>query len=571
MEKDKNIFKKIYKKCFGTPLAKTVTVSAVAGVLVIALLVSVVVIAVKTLGGNATQTLPEIGTFSSENVSESEPTNEDVSTPEESGEDKKEMWQEVPKADMPTLNNATISQSEMESQYRGYTDRKIYEIRTTSSAVIPTGGGTAYYFSNSGSQRNDGLSPEKPKRDLNEISRLDLKEGDVIYFERGCVWRGSLNISTPGITVSAYGEGKKPEFYSYQRNAGNEDMWEETDAKNVWAFKFTTRTDIGSVIVNGGEKIGIKAVIADRENPQKSTNNTTGRKFSSYADLDEDMHFFHDTYRTGTLYLYCDKGNPGKVYDDIEFGIKTNIISVTAPDVTIDNLCIKYGGAHGVGAGSAAVGLTVQNCEFGYIGGSIQAEGIFGRNYGTRYGNGVEIYGSAVNFTVKNNYFYQIYDAAATFQYSGDSHIIMENIDFSDNVMEYCNYSVEYFLTADPTSYMKDITIQNNLMWYAGYGLCEQRPDKHCDSHIKAWAHTNPLTGKFVVSGNLFALAKWDLLQSGSKGKDAPIYDNNTYIQFANGKLGSNGQSSSLTFKDAANNIPTYFGDNNAKIIYISK
>lgn len=403
---------------------------------------------------------------------------------------------------------------------------------------------------------------------MRDLQNLKLKSGDVVYFERGGVWRGSFTANVAGVTYSAYGDGKKPEIYSYIKNVADESDWEETDTENVYALSFTIKQDVGNIIINGGEKTGIKAVIKAR-NTDNSSNVTTGKAFFGYYDLEDDLHFFHDTYSDGTLYLYSENGNPGKIFDSIELGIKSNIISVTAADVTIDNLCLKYGGAHGVGAGSKATGLTVQNCEFGYIGGSIQAENIFGRDYGTRYGNAVEIYGSAIDFAVKNNYIYQIYDAGITFQYSGTAHCVMENIDFSDNIIEYCNYSIEYFLTADDTSYIKNVLISNNLMWYAGYGLCEQRPDKNCDSHIKAWAHTNPISGNFNINNNLFAIAKTDLLQSSAKSGSGPCYSDNIYIQFSNGLLGDNGIVSDLKFANAETFIPNYFYDKNARIIYI--
>ncbi|MEE1198024.1 MAG: hypothetical protein U0K54_02630 [Acutalibacteraceae bacterium] len=61
---------------------------------------------------------------------------------------------------MPTGNNgATLTEEEMLSQYRGYTDWRIASIRTTADGVQPTSGGTAYYFSNSGKSTNDGLTP----------------------------------------------------------------------------------------------------------------------------------------------------------------------------------------------------------------------------------------------------------------------------------------------------------------------------------------------------------------------------------------------------------------------------
>ena len=64
----------------------------------------------------------------------------------------------------------------------------------------------------------------------------------------------------------------------------------------------------------------------------------------------------------------------------------------------IDNLCLKYCGSHGVGSGTNE-GLRITNCEFGWIGGSIQGESIFGRKHPTRFGNAVEIYGGCDGYS----------------------------------------------------------------------------------------------------------------------------------------------------------------------------
>ena len=87
-------------------------------------------------------------------------------------------------------------------------------------------------------------------------------------------------------------------------------------------------------------------------------------------DLDEDLHFYHDVSGTKYLYLYSEE-NPGNRFESIEFNMGYNLISVKGDGVTVDNLCLKYTGVHGVGAGTVNR-LTVQNCEFGWIGGKVQ-------------------------------------------------------------------------------------------------------------------------------------------------------------------------------------------------------
>lgn len=45
--------------------------------------------------------------------------------------------------------------------------------------------GTAYYVSYSGSDGNDGLSPETARATLEKVNTATLLPGDGVYFERG--------------------------------------------------------------------------------------------------------------------------------------------------------------------------------------------------------------------------------------------------------------------------------------------------------------------------------------------------------------------------------------------------
>ncbi|MBO5725783.1 MAG: hypothetical protein J6S00_01820, partial [Clostridia bacterium] len=162
------------------------------------------------------------------------------------------------------------------------------------------------------------------------------------------------------------------------------------------------------------------------------------------------------------------------------------------------------------------------------------------------------------------------------FQYSttGDSNIVMKIINISDNVMEKCNYSFEYFLSGGTpeTSYIQDVSINNNLMWYSGYGLCEQRPDKNCDSHIKAWDGDKNVKGKFEINNNLFAISRNDLVQSnGHSVVGSPSYSGNTYIQFLNASLGRSGNVKTKVIFDSnvREAIKTMLCDNKSKIIFV--
>ena len=466
------------------------------------------------------------------------------------------------------INDVTLSENEVLETFYKDTQDKIDDIHNTNGAIQPSNGGNAYYVSNSGNDNNNGLSPEKPIATISAVNRLNLKAGDVVYFERGGVWRGSVKAYTHGVAYSAYGEGNKPELYGSSHNYAEVGKWLETDVPHIYKYSETVETDVGNIIFNNGEANGIKCVIEEKDG--ETYNKTTGKRFDSYADLTGNLHFFHDSGSTKELYLYCTGGNPADLYDSIEFAEREFIIDVgLSNNITIDNITFRYSGFIAVSAGSCE-GLTVQNCEFYWIGGSIQFDTV-------RCGNGVQIWGSAKNFTVDNCYFNQIYDAAVTFQFKDEPNLEIhcDDIKFTNNVMEYCNYSVEYFLDygKNNANDFENFLISGNHMWYAGYGLCSQRPDKGEDAHIKSWKHANQNKENFVVSNNLFAIAKTYITETYSMNKNQGAeYDSNTYIQFLNHYLGRNDNTDCFTrfSRNVRSEILQNFGDENARIIWVN-
>ena len=564
------MFKNLFSK-------KYLPITIIVSVILVAAIVFGVIFIVKPNGKDGINS-NNGSDVSSNNSSQTTDNNSSSGNKKPNGLANPGMYEEVKYMPMPTLDNVTLTESEMLEKYRGYTDWRIYSIRTAKDEIKPAAGCTAYYVSNKGSSKNDGLSPETPFASIGDLGKIksQLKAGDVIYFERGSIFRGQIYADVAGITYAAYGEGKKPEIYASPGDGAKLGVWEQTkENKNVYKYSlnFGDR-DIGTIVFNGGEKHAIKCTIRVEEGGS-TTNQTTGKKFSTYADLDENLHFFHDYTGTGLVYLYCEDGNPGEIFDSIEFSIKKYMIDIKADNIRVDNLCFKYGGAHGIGSGTCS-GLTVTNCEFGWIGGSIQMVGKAGGIHDVRYGNAIEIWGGCDRYTVTNCYFYQIYDAAVTFQYSttGDSNIVMTNINISDNVMEKCNYSFEYFLSGGTpeTSYIQDVKVNNNLMWYSGYGLCEQRPDKKADAHIKNWDDPRNIRGKFEINNNLFAISRNDLVQSnGHSVVGSPSYSGNTYIQFLNASLGRSGNVKTKVIFDSnvREAIKTMLCDNKSKIIFV--
>ncbi|MBE6613404.1 MAG: hypothetical protein E7632_13045 [Ruminococcaceae bacterium] len=436
----------------------------------------------------------------------------------------------------------------MIAQWRAESDARIAEILASPNMEIPADA-RVFYLSPNGDDAADGRSPETAWKTLAKLNGAgEVIPGSYVCFERGGLWRGQLKAKT-GVTYTAYGEGAKPTLYGSPLDGADASLWTKTDTENIWVFAEAWDKDVGTLIFDHGEAHGIKCVI--RTEADGSTfNNTTGEVFNTYADLTTDLHFYHDYAGSGKLYLYSE-GNPGARFDSIEFNIKQNVIAIAGSGITIDNFCIKYGGAHGVGAGTVS-NLTVQNCEFGWIGGSIQSEGIYGRNYGTRYGNAVEIYGGCDTYTVTDNYIYQIYDAAITQQFTvsnADEVKHQKNMTYARNVIEYCNYSIEYFLglpDKENPSRMENFLIEDNYMWNAGYGFCEQRPDHDQGAHIKGWSggNRNRATG-YIIRNNVMCHSRDMLVQITSHllnpdGSDSmPKLSGNHFVGKIGGQFGT--------------------------------
>ena len=435
-------------------------------------------------------------------------------------------------------------------------ERRIAEIRATPNMEIPAGA-ECRYLSETGDDNADGKTPATAWRTTARLDREKLPKGAFVLFERDGLFRGGFKASE-GVTYTAYGKGAKPRIYSSPENGANPAKWEKTDVENVWRYH-VGKSDVGTIVFNDGEAHAIK-ILPVYNDDGTFTQQYGGRSFNNgYKDLAEDLHFWHDYSEktdfkpfakgTGYLYLYSVK-NPGERFKSIEFNVKKHGIAVGgANDVHVDNLCVKYVGSHGIGAGTVK-GLRVTNCEFGWIGGSIQAERIFGRKWAVRYGNAVEIYGGCEGFTVENCYVYQVYDAGLTQQINvekpGEARD-QRHVRYSRNVIEDCNYSIEYFLSlngearASNPSRMEDFVIEGNLMRNAGRGFCRQRPDRRQAAHIKSWRNgANRATG-YIIRDNVFAFGD-EMLVEISSGLANPDGSDSMPEMKGNVFIGSEGQ-----------------------------
>lgn len=346
-----------------------------------------------------------------------------------------------------------------------YAEKRIAQIRSTPNTVDPAEAakkGTVYYVSESGSDENDGKSLEKAWRTTERVGKQKLNAGDTVLFERGGLYRGGMFASS-GVTYSSYGEGAKPIICGSPEDGADPGKWtlhSDTDGVKVWKYDTGTFPDVGAITMNDGE------YYAKREVPSYRDGRFYVRgkdiPFEVEKHLPYDLCYFHkadsvikngipdSNEAKGELYLRCDKGNPGDVFDRIEFSTKTRAFNIQkTSSVTIDNLCFMYCAAAAVGGTGPVDNLTVTNCEAAFIGGAIQTYNFRSANDGrvTRAGNGIETYGTTDGFIVDNCYVRQVYDAGLSHQVAdgGSQDIDMSNISYTNNVVEDCVYGIEYF------------------------------------------------------------------------------------------------------------------------------
>ena len=393
-----------------------------------------------------------------------------------------------------------ISQAETRKQEILSTKTNIVKSDTYISGETYTG--TAYYVSNSGDDSADGLSPETAWATIERLAETEFQYGDAIFFERGGLWRkAQMPISVKrqeGLTLSAYGEGEKPRFYGSPENGSGAEKWElyydGENGEKIWKYHLDMADC--SAIVFGEKDIVLKDLFYWENGNFYSDSDIT----KPYVIEDElkDMEFFMDLkynndpdysdvpfikalnngqfveYVDGPVYVRCDAGNPGKIYDNIEFIASYHFFDGMADDITIDNLCFRYctnGISGGFAMGNSADGITVQNTEVGWIGGKLCGfsktnKGLFGHI--SMDGGGINLNGS--NETIRNCYAHHCFQEGVIIEVFADDPEHSSGNVISNNIIEYCQYCSASMLNwSEDSRHVTDSVCENNYVLYTGF------------------------------------------------------------------------------------------------------
>lgn len=369
--------------------------------------------------------------------------------------------------------------------------------------------GQVIYVSEKGNDSNSGTSASEPIRTITRLRRFEVAEGDAVLFERNGIYRTEETFKIKsGVAYGAYGEGSKPVICGSVCNYAKS-KWVQTEHEKIW--KTTVPGEAGIMTFENDSRVGV-------------------RKFS-LEELENEEEYFHDL-ENQILYMYA-KSNPSKVYEDIEIGTTKDLLEgFHANNVRIQNLSLKYTANHAISLGDNT-NVEITGCEVGWIGGKLYNE-----KTKIRLGNGIQIWNQCEHVRVDHCYIYQVYDAAFTFQGhypEGNSYI---DVEFTNNLVEYCSMNFEFWGSDNYNGNqnngdlveIRDILCKNNILRYAGYGWGGiQRPDKGDQAFLLGWNYTYQpgKVSNFMICDNIFDCADCYFVWSN------PIFElkDNTYYQ----------------------------------------
>lgn len=483
--------------------------------------------------------------------------------------------------------------------------------------------GTAYYVSNGGDDKNSGTSPEQAWATTNRVNAAKydgtLKRGDAVFFERGGLFRGWIDCAV-GVTYSAYGTGEKPKIYgSSEDGSGAEKwtLWYDQNGVKIWKY-YRDMTEVGNIVFDDGDSYATR-IYSYYNGESWVLSGADQRPFDVSENLRDDLTFY-STYdlsraeferyaadmggtvwadmihKAGPLYLRCDAGNPGEIYQEIEFHQMPEDMNgyiglvTTAGDNVIDNLSIKYCVVNGIAIygsdneNSDNNNNVIQNCEIAWTGGT--------QHDLNQSGGIVEVCGENIvcktDYNVfRNNYMYQSAACGIVFEFVGNEWLpgtcatgnriegnvierIMVPFLFWDNVSGNLDGDLKDHI------FFQDITVRDNYAMYTYYGwsgdLRFTSPSNTNYAFGETFAFAFGFGGEHVrakditVSNNVFYLSNGEsLIHMGDIS--GTTFSGNTYVQGDNRKIiARNLLTQRLTVEEIKAGIAEILGDTTAKV-----
>ncbi|MBQ7474414.1 MAG: S-layer homology domain-containing protein [Clostridia bacterium] len=408
-----------------------------------------------------------------------------------------------------------ISGGELDG-YLSFLREKIREIKESPSSFTPEDakrdGTTAWYVSSiRGSHDNDGLSPETPfagpedlfKRlgsSVNYVYKSLAKKGDYVFFERGSVFYpwiyynhiiGTLT-SQNGVNYGAYGDpsAPKPVFKGSFDFGGGCGDWRPTEWADVYVIDLNEYVpegkdnfaredgDIGKIIFNDGEYMGVRVIPNDAEDPFGEGKTTRNMYEQGNCDeyfmsggtscldpndaLRNNLEYIHD-FKEGKVYLRCKWGNPADYFDSVDLCRKA-YVGGGAEGARYDNLAFLYSSYITF---NMDVDSVVTWCEAGYAGGCLDS-----------VGTGIGGYGPCESLIIDHCYIHDVEDGPMGTQECGEVEgVELNGVVLTNNIVTTSQNLVELFSTNRVEgedglgkNKIRNARVEGNIGAYLGYG-----------------------------------------------------------------------------------------------------
>ena len=484
--------------------------------------------------------------------------------------------------------------------------------------------GTAYYISPTGDDANDGLSPVTAKQSLDWLQRAlyptneILQPGDAVFLERGGIYRvnpepGYLDFNIPGITIGAYGEGAKPIITASPENGSGAEKWIEVchtdDGVRIWQY-YADMLDTASVVLNDGQEYadrvyeffnGQEYVSCDAEYYLMEFNLGL-RGQDSLLPLEEtlvkDLQIVSrpdlagrlganggvDPHAKGPLYLRCDRGNPGELYDSIEFNTYNlwGLVWLCTPDVTFDNISFRCGGTSFIkngrkfegSTGSDVTGIVIQNCEFAFGGGAVSFYNTPPEAEPCVMVQGDGVYCVCYDSVFRNNYCHDMCSGAYGFEQDQNAQgAFTGTLECSGNVMVN-TLGIRLDNSAEYMRHYRSVRVRDNMVWDTG----RMDAGNYLYSEGSVFSMF-PYEGDYEITDNVFfctengsysnALFRMYSAEAWP-GAHPPRFSGNIYVQHAarNWAYWESG-SVGITDENLLEKAARYIGDTDGRFYYL--
>ena len=345
-----------------------------------------------------------------------------------------------------------------------------------------------YFISASGSDTNDGLTPNTPWQTISKAN-ASVKCGDTVNLKRGDTFFGQIRAPKDNnaeiTTYSSYGKGAKPVVSQYK--TAKSGAWEDY-GNGVWRIDLTDTNKFDGNVTELDTNVGFVKV----------DGTIKPRKFFELDKLEEQWDYYNDKQ-----FVYVKSSeNPSLLSKDIKFAC--NIICMPfADNILVEDIIFIGSGSHGI---SGTVNhATIRNCEFHELGGSELTTHF---RPCVRYGNGVECWTDSSNVLVENCRFSNIYDVAITMQGNNVTRGWV-NMTFRNNAIWNCQQAFEIWSSGElENTGFQNCVFENNVCIDSGYSWgYDVRGNKQFSTHLLLYQIECPLCD-VTVRNNTFYNAR---------------------------------------------------------------